>query len=76
MRIVDLREIVVPIRSEIRNAYVNFSEMTVSVVALITDVIRGGKPIVGFGFNSNGRYAPSGLLRERFIPRFMSADGG
>ena len=74
MRIVDLREIVVPIKSEIRNAYVNFSEMTVSVVALITDVIREGKPVVGFGFNSNGRYAPSGLLRERFIPRLMSAD--
>ena len=74
MRIIDLREIVVPIRSEIRNAYVNFSEMTVSVVALITDVVRAGKPVVGFGFNSNGRYAPSGLLRERFIPRLMSAD--
>ena len=74
MRIVDLREIVVPIKSEIRNAYVNFSEMTVSVVALITDVTRGGKPVVGFGFNSNGRYAPSGLLRERFIPRLKSAD--
>ena len=74
MRIVDLREIVVPIKSEIRNAYVNFSEMTVSVVALITDVIREGKPVVGFGFNSNGRYAPSGLLCERFIPRLMSAD--
>jgi len=74
MRIVDLREIVVPIKSEIRNAYVNFSEMTVSVVALITDVIREGKPVVGFGFNSNGRYAPGGLLRERFIPRLVSAD--
>ncbi len=76
MRIVDLREIVVPIKSEIRNAYVDFSQMTVSVVALITDVIREGKPIVGFGFNSNGRYAPSGLLRERFIPRLKSADSG
>lgn len=74
MRIVDLREIVVPIKSEIRNAYVNFSQMTVSVVALITDVVRNGKPVVGYGFNSNGRYAPSGLLRERFIPRLKSAD--
>ncbi len=76
MRIVDLREIVVPIKSEIRNAYVDFSQMTVSVVALVTDVIHEGKPIVGFGFNSNGRYAPSGLLRERFIPRLKSADSG
>jgi L-alanine-DL-glutamate epimerase-like enolase superfamily enzyme len=76
MRIVEVREVVVPIKSEIRNAYVNFSEMTVSVVALITDVIQEGKPVVGFGFNSNGRYAPSGLLWERFIPRILSADPG
>src|SRR5258708_29779480 len=74
MRIVDIRETVVPIKSEIRNAYIDFSQMTVSVIALITDVIRRGKPVVGFGFNSNGRYAPSGLLRDRFIPRLKAAD--
>src|SRR5438270_8605513 len=73
VRIVDIRETVVPIKSEIRNAYVDFSQMTVSVVALITDVMRQGKPVVGFGFNSNGRYAPSGLLRDRFIPRLKGA---
>jgi len=48
--------------------------MTVSVLALITDVVRDGKPVVGFGFNSNGRYAPSGLLRDRFIPRLKAAE--
>jgi len=74
VRIVDIRETVVPIKSEIRNAYIDFSQMTVSVLALITDVIREGKPVVGFGFNSNGRYAPSGLLRDRFIPRLKAAD--
>jgi len=63
----------VPIKSEIRNAYIDFSQMTVSVLALVTDVIRQGKPVVGFGFNSNGRYAPSGLLRDRFIPRLKAA---
>src|SRR5438132_7382785 len=73
MQIVDISETVVPIKSEIRNAYVDFSQMTVSVVALVTDVMRQGKPVVGFGFNSNGRYAPSGLLRERFIPRLKAA---
>jgi L-alanine-DL-glutamate epimerase-like enolase superfamily enzyme len=67
---------VVPIKSEIRNAYIDFSQMTVSVVALVTDVMRDGKPVVGFGFNSNGRYAPSGLLRDRFIPRLRAADPG
>ena len=73
MKIVDIREIVVPIKSEIRNAYIDFSQMTVSVLALITDVVRDGRPVVGFGFNSNGRYAPSGLLRDRFIPRLNAA---
>src|ERR1700738_257306 len=73
MKILDIREIAVPIKSDIRNAYIDFSQMTVSALALITDVVRDGKRVVGFGFNSNGRYAPSGLLRERFIPRLQQA---
>src|SRR3981081_2031717 len=73
MRIVDIRETVVPIKSQIRNAFIDFSQMTVSVLALVTDVVRGGKPVVGVGFNSNGRYAPSGLLRDRVIPRLTTA---
>jgi L-alanine-DL-glutamate epimerase-like enolase superfamily enzyme len=74
VRIVDIRETVVPIKSSIRNAFIDFSQMTVSVLALLTDVVREGKPVVGFGFNSNGRYAPSGLLRDRFLPRLKAAD--
>ena len=54
-------------------AYIDFSKMTASVVAVVTDVKRNGKRVVGYGFNSNGRYAQSGLLRERFIPRIMAA---
>jgi len=74
MKIIDIRETVVPIKSQIRNAFIDFSQMTVSVLALVTDVVRDGQPVVGFGFNSNGRYAPSGLLRDRFIPRLKAAD--
>jgi D(-)-tartrate dehydratase len=74
LRIVDIRETVVPIKSEIRNAYIDFSQMTVSVLALVTDVMRQGKPVVGFGFNSNGRYGPRGLLHDRFIPRLRAAE--
>ena len=48
--------------------------MTVSVVAVVTDVIRDGAPVVGYGFNSNGRYAQQGLLSERFLPRLREAD--
>jgi L-alanine-DL-glutamate epimerase-like enolase superfamily enzyme len=73
MKIVDIREIAVSIKSDIRNAYIDFSQMTVSALAVITDVVRDGKPVVGYGFNSNGRYAPSGLLRDRFMPRLLAA---
>src|SRR5687767_7207337 len=74
MKITAIRETVAPIASDLRNAYIDFSKMTASVVAVVTDVERDGKRVVGYGFNSNGRYAQSGLLRERFIPRIMAAD--
>src|SRR5579871_3202490 len=73
MRITGIKDIVVPISSSIRNAYIDFSTMTASVVAIFTDVKKDGKPVVGFGFNSNGRYAQQALLRERFIPRLTAA---
>jgi L-alanine-DL-glutamate epimerase-like enolase superfamily enzyme len=73
MRITAIRDIVAPIKSDIANAYIDFSAMTASVVAIVTDVVVDGRPVVGFGFNSNGRYAPQGLLRERFIPRLLAA---
>ena len=69
MRIVAIRDIVSPIRSNIANAYIDFSQMTASVVAIETDLKVEGKPVIGYGFNSNGRYAQHGLLNERFIPR-------
>src|SRR5687768_761656 len=73
MKIVDIREKTVPISSSIRNAYIDFSKMTLSLVAVVTDVVRDGKPVVGYGFNSNGRYGQGSLMRERFIPRVMEA---
>ena len=76
MRIVDIREVTKPIASPIRNAYIDFSKMTLSHVAVITDVIRDGKPVVGYGFNSNGRYGQGKLIRERFLPRVLEAKPG
>ncbi|HET6469358.1 MAG TPA: enolase C-terminal domain-like protein, partial [Geminicoccaceae bacterium] len=74
MRIVDIREKTVSIASPIANAYIDFSKMTCSVVAVVTDVVRDGRAVVGFGFNSNGRYGQGALMRERFFPRLMEAD--
>ena len=73
MRIVDIRETAVPLNSTLRNAVFDFSEMTTSVVAVITDVIRDGKPVAGFAFNSTGRYACGAQMRDRFIPRILKA---
>ena len=74
MRIVDIRETAVPLKSKLANSSFDFSEMTTSVVAVITDVIRSGKPVCGFAFNSTGRYACGAQMRARFIPRILSAD--
>ena len=75
VRIVDVRETTTPMRSPGRNAYIDFSKMTTSAVVVLTNVKqRDGQRVVGFGFNSNGRYAAGGILRERVIPRLLEAD--
>ena len=74
MRIVEIREKTVSIASAIANAFIDFSKMTCSVVALITDVVRDGKPVIGYGFNSNGRYGQGSLMRERFFPHLLEAE--
>jgi len=74
IRIVDVREVTKRIASPIRNAYIDFSRMTTSLVAVVTDVVRDGEPVIGYGFNSNGRYGQGGLIRERFAPRLLEAD--
>jgi len=74
VRIVDICEVTKPISSPIRNAYIDFSKMTISLVAVVTDVVRDGRRVVGYGFNSNGRYGQGGLIRERFRDRILDAD--
>jgi D(-)-tartrate dehydratase len=73
MRITDIRETAVALKSDLRNAVFDFSEMTTSVVAVITDVVREGRPVAGFAFNSTGRYACGAQMRDRFIPRLLKA---
>ena len=74
MRIVDIRETAIPLKSDLTNSSFDFTEMTTSIVAVITDVVRDGKPVAGFAFNSTGRYACGAQMRERFIPRILRAD--
>src|SRR5271166_6668742 len=74
VRIVDVREITQQISSPIRNAYIDFSKMTSSLVAVVTNIERNGHRVIGYGFNSNGRYGQGGLIRERFAPRLLEAD--
>lgn len=74
MKIKSIHQKTVSLKSEIRNAVIDFSTMTTSIVAVVSDVVKNGKPLVGFGFNSNGRYAQEGILKERIIPRLLSID--
>src|SRR5258708_36878482 len=74
MRIVDIHETAIPLKSDLKNSSFDFSEMTTSIVAVITDVVRSGRPVAGFAFNSTGRYACGAQMRERFIPRILRPD--
>ena len=74
MKIVRIVEQPIRLASNISNALVNFSEHTVSLLALVTDQLIDGKPAVGLAFNSIGRYAQSGIIRDRMVPRLMAAD--
>jgi L-alanine-DL-glutamate epimerase-like enolase superfamily enzyme len=73
MRITAIHERTVTLGAAMRNAGIGFGEMTASAVAVVTDVVRSGRPVIGYGFSSIGRYGHGGLLRERFIPRLIAA---
>jgi L-alanine-DL-glutamate epimerase-like enolase superfamily enzyme len=73
MRITEIRELAVRLEGDVANAVVNFSEHDVSLVCLVTDVIRNGTPVTGIAFNSIGRFAQGGILRDRMIPRVLAA---
>lgn len=73
MRITEIIETSVPLRGAIANALVDFSRHTVSLVAVVSDRMRNGKPVIGVAFNSIGRFAQGGILRDRMIPRVLDA---
>ena len=73
MKIVEIREKKIGFSTSIRNAVVNFSEVTGSLVIIATDALREGKPVVGLGFNSIGRYAQSEIVMNRLVPRIMAS---
>ena len=56
------------------NAFIDFCTMDCSIVALVSDVVVDGEPVVGYGFNSNGRYSAGEILRRRILPRLLEAD--
>jgi L-alanine-DL-glutamate epimerase-like enolase superfamily enzyme len=74
MRIVSAHEGAISISSSMSNAFIDFSTMDCSVLALVSDVVVDGEPVVGYGFNSNGRYSAGEILRRRVLPRLLEAD--
>ncbi len=74
MRIAEIRELPVRLDGDVANAVVSFAEHDVSLVAVISDVVRDGRPVSGVAFNSIGRFAQSGIIRHRLAPRILAAD--
>ena len=74
VRILEIREVTKSVASPIANAYIDFTKMTLSLVAVVTDAVRDGRRVVGYGFSSNGRYGQGASMRERFLPRIAEAD--
>ncbi|GAB2524803.1 enolase C-terminal domain-like protein [Nocardiopsis aegyptia] len=73
MNIVSAHAGTIPISSSMRNAYIDFSGMDCTILALVSDVVVDGRPLVGYGFNSNGRYNATAILNERILPRLRNA---
>ena len=74
MRILEVRERTIPLAADIRNAAIDFSTMTATLVAVETDVVRDGQRVVGYGHSSPGRYAQGATIRDRLVPRILAAD--
>ncbi|QEW23485.1 Putative isomerase YitF (plasmid) [Paracoccaceae bacterium] len=74
MKILRVLEKPLPITSPGANAVVDFAGLTTTAVAVVSDRLHGGKPLVGYGFGSIGRWAVGGILTDRMIPRLMRAD--
>lgn len=74
MKITSAYASTIPISSSIRNAFIDFSKMDCTILALVSDVIVDGKPVVGYGFNSNGRYNATAIMKDRFLPRLLGVE--
>ena len=74
MRILEVREKTVPLEGNIQNAVISFNDHTVSLVALVSDQIKNGKPVIGFAFNSIGRFGQSGIINGRLADRIINSD--
>ena len=73
LKILAIHEQTVPLQAAMRNASVSYDTMTASALAIVTDQVANGQPVVGYAFDSIGRYGKGGLLRDRFIPRLLAA---
>jgi len=74
MKIRQIRERTIPLSSQMTNAYMSFSMMTASLVAVESDVMRNGQPVTGYGFTSPGRYGQGEIIRDRAVPRIFAVD--
>ena len=72
MKILDIKENAIKLNLSLSNSMFSFKEMTTSIIKV--DIDDGKNVHTGYAFNSTGRYACGDQMRNRFIPRLLSAD--
>lgn len=73
MRITKVLEKTIPLATNISNSARSLKDIKTTIVAVVSDVIRSGRPLVGFAFSSIGRASHGAPLRERLVPRVLGA---
>ena len=76
MKIESIRVGTSRLKSNYRNALVNFAELTASIVAMEVSSEDGKGSVTGYGFGSIGRYAQTEMIRDRFAARLLAAEPG
>ncbi len=73
MRITRILERTIPLTTNISNSARSLKDIRTTIVAVVSDVIRNGKPLIGFAFSSIGRASHGTPIRERIAPRVLDS---
>ena len=75
MRITEIQTSTIKFNENRSNATMDFSEMTLGLCAVKTDIIRNGRPVIGYGYAALGRYSQESIWQERMMTTTLFQSG-